>query len=97
MTSHITQKFREAFNRLPKTIKKQAKETFRLFNQNPYHPSFHFKRIHSTRPIFSLRITKDCRAVGIQQNNQVIWFWIGSHNDYDNLLKQIRPAGKKFF
>lgn len=46
MKSHITQKFRDAFDKLPKAIKKQAKEAFKLFNQNPYHPSLHFKKIH---------------------------------------------------
>ncbi|MGM0368754.1 MAG: hypothetical protein ACQEP2_09370 [Actinomycetota bacterium] len=44
--------------------------------------------------MFSLRISKDYPAVGIQQNNQIIWFWLGSHNDYDNLLKKIRSADK---
>lgn len=42
--------------------------------------------------IFSLRITKDYRAIGIQEDERIIWFWIGSHGDYDKLVKQLRKA-----
>jgi len=52
----------------------------------------HFKRIHSTKPIFSIRITKDYRAIGVQQEDEIIWFWIGSHSDYDNIVNQLRIA-----
>ncbi len=48
------------------------------------------KRVHSKMPIFSVRITKDYRAVGIQKDGEMIWFWIGSHGDYEKLLRQIR-------
>jgi hypothetical protein len=75
---------------LPGEIKKEAKEAYKLFVVDPYHPSLHFKRVHSRRPIFSLRVTKDYRAVGILQNEEMIWFWIGSHSEYDKLLKQLR-------
>jgi hypothetical protein len=29
------------------------------------------------------------RAVGARDGGTVIWFWIGSHADYDNLPKQL--------
>jgi len=92
MISITSDRFWKCYKVLPEQIRKEAKKAYRIFKNNPYHPSLHFKRIHSNRPIFSLRITKDYRALGILQNNEIIWFWIGSHNDYDNLLKQIRPA-----
>ncbi|MHB1377219.1 MAG: ParE family toxin-like protein [Candidatus Humimicrobiaceae bacterium] len=96
MTSITSDRFWKCYRELPEQIKKEAKKAYGEFKKNPYHPGLHFKRIHSTRPIFSLRITKDYRVVGIQQNNQVIWFWIGSHGDYDNLLRQLRDANEKF-
>ena len=89
MISHITQKFREAFNRLPKTIKKQAKEAFHLFNQNPYHPSFHFKRVHRSKAIYSVRISRDYHAVCVRNGDEITWFWIGSHKDYEELLSHL--------
>ncbi|MBI4633857.1 MAG: hypothetical protein HY742_08190 [Deltaproteobacteria bacterium] len=92
MISQTTDRFWKCYRGLPEQIRKEEKEAYKRFKKNPYHPSLHFRRIHSTRPIFSLRITKDYRAVGIQQDNQIIWFWIGSHGDYDNLLKQLRTS-----
>ncbi|MCL4417542.1 MAG: hypothetical protein M1365_12760 [Actinobacteria bacterium] len=92
MISITSDHFWKCYKVLPEQVRKEAKKAYRIFKNNPYRPSLHFKRIHSTRPIFSLRITKDYRALGILQNNEIIWFWIGSHNDYDNLLKKIRPA-----
>jgi hypothetical protein len=92
MTSRTTDAFWKCYKVLPEQTRKEAKKAYRTFKKNPYHPSLHFKRIHSTRPIFSLRITRDYRAIGIQRDKQIIWFWIGSHGDYDNRLKQLRTV-----
>lgn len=86
MNSKTTSRFRKCYSVLPGEIKKQAKGSYKLFIKNPYHPSLHFKRVHSHRPIFSVRISMDYRAVGIQQNNEIIWFWIGSQREYEKLL-----------
>jgi len=29
---------------------------------------------------------------GIQEDERIMWFWIGSHGDYDKLVKQLRKA-----
>jgi len=92
MISRTTDRFWKCYRELPENIRKEAKKAYKTFNKNPYHPGLYFKRIHSTRPIFSIRITKDYRAVGIQQEGQIIWFWIGSHADYDKLIKQLRTV-----
>ncbi len=88
MNSQTTIRFWKCYTALPDQTKKRAKETYSLFNSNPYHPSLHFKRVHSHRPIFSVRISKDYRAIGVLQNDIMIWFWIGSHSDYDKLLQE---------
>jgi hypothetical protein len=69
---------------------KQVKQAHKLFLRDPYYSSLYFKRVHSTRPIFLIRITRDYRAVGILQDNEIIWFWIGSHSEYSKLLKRLR-------
>jgi hypothetical protein len=92
MTSRTTDAFWKCYQSLSLQTKKEARKAYKAFKKDPYHPGLHFKRVHSTRPIFSLRITKDYRAVGIQDDKQIIWFWIGSHGDYDNLLKQLRTV-----
>ncbi len=51
MNSHITDKFQKAFAELPADVQKQARQAYRLFIENPHHPSLRFKPIHPTRPI----------------------------------------------
>jgi hypothetical protein len=90
--SKTTDRFWKSYEQLPVEIKKQAREAYHLFQEDPYYPSLHFKRIHSARPVFSVRISKNYRAVGILQENEIIWFWIGSHSEYDKLVKSMRSA-----
>ena len=66
-------------------VQKQAREAYQLFKQNPYHPGLHFKRIDPKEPIYSVRVTLGYRAVGRYEGDTIIWFWIGSHADYDRL------------
>jgi len=92
MNSATTERFWKCYAALPEQVKVQAREAYALFANNPYYPSLHFKRIHSARPIFSVRVSIDYRAVGIVQGDEITWFWIGSHAEYDDLLKRVRRA-----
>ena len=92
MISHTTQRFRKLLAQLPKEIQKQAREAYLQFEKDPYHPGLRFKRVHSKRPIYAVRISRDYRALGIQNDNEIIWFWIGSHSDYDKMLREMRSA-----
>jgi len=50
-----------------------------------------FKKVHPSKPIYSVRITLSWRALGIREDkNTMTWFWIGSHEEYNNLVKQLR-------
>jgi mRNA-degrading endonuclease RelE of RelBE toxin-antitoxin system len=86
--SHTTTQFRRAFAKLPESVQKQTREAYRKFQQDPGHPSLRFKKVHSELPIYSARISKDYRAVGQLEGDAVIWFWVGSHAEYDKLLSQ---------
>lgn len=87
MNSRTTTKFWRLYDKLPKEIKAQAKKNYKLFREDPTHPGLFFKKVHPQQPIFSIRISKDYRAIGIKDANNIIWFWIGSHSDYDKLLQ----------
>ena len=89
MKSHITADFRKAYSALPNSIRQQARKAYKLFSDNPNHPSLHFKPIHSRQPIYSVRINRDFRAVGIREEDTIIWFWIGSHDDYIKLISRL--------
>jgi hypothetical protein len=84
--SRTTRRFREAFAALPEQIQRQARAAYRLFERDPFHPSLRFKPIHPTRPIYSARVSADYRAVGVRERGEVVWFWIGSHADYNRLV-----------
>jgi hypothetical protein len=88
MKSKTTREFRKAFARLPRRIQTEARDAFKVFLEDPQHPSLRFKRVHSTRPIFSVRITIDYRALGVRDEDTMVWFWIGGHEDYDKLLSK---------
>lgn len=89
MNSHTTNKFRKLFADLPADAQKQARQAYRLFIENPNHPSLHFKAIHPTRPIYSARVGLDYRAV-VRDGNDIVWYWIGSHADYDKLIQMFK-------
>ena len=89
MISHTTQAFRTAFAQLPAQVQEQVREAYKLFQQNPYHPSLRWKHVHHTKPIYSVRVGRGYRAVGIRDANEVIWFWIGLHAAYDQLLARL--------
>ena len=74
---------------MPPQIQAQARVAYRLFQRDPFHPSLQFKQVHSTRPIFSARVGLGHRALAVREGNEVIWFWIGSHAEYDKLLARL--------
>lgn len=88
MKSTTTTQFHKLFARLPEQAQKQAREAYRQFKQNPYHPSLHFKQVHPSQPIYSIRVSLDYRAVGEKEGDEITWFWIGTHSDYDKLISQ---------
>jgi len=87
VTSRATPRFWAAYHELPLDIRNAAQKAYRLFRDNPQHPSLQFKRVHDREPIYSVRVTGAYRAVGLLEHEEVTWFWIGSHADYDRLLK----------
>lgn len=75
--------------KLPRGVQNQATDSYNLWRENPNHPSLRFKKIHSALPIYSVRISKSYRAIGKLEDDTLIWFWIGNHDDYDQLINQL--------
>ena len=82
MKSVITKSFRDLLSQLPIDIQEKANDAYLQFQQNVNHPSLRFKKVHSSLPIYSVRITKNYRAVWQLDEDVVIWFWVGSHMEY---------------
>ena len=89
MNSRTTIEFRKLFADLPEQVKEQTRAAYRQFKEDPSHPSLRFKKVHPDLPIYSARITKNYRAVGQLDGDTVIWFWVGSHAEYDKFLGQL--------
>jgi hypothetical protein len=60
-----------------------ARKNYRLWLENPRHGSIHFKRVGK---FWSARVTTDYRALAIDIPEGYVWFWIGSHDDYERML-----------
>lgn len=89
MKSFTTRQFRQLFASLPNRIQRQARQAYRLFRQDSWHPGLHFKRVHDVPPIYSARVGIGYRAVGVLDGDHIAWFWIGSHAEYDRLLESL--------
>ena len=88
MISYLTDDFINLFGKLPNEIKVLARKSYQKWKVNPYHPSLQFKKVHTIEPIWSVRISRGWRVLGLREENEIYWFWIGSHNDYKKFLKQ---------
>ena len=89
MRSRATPRFWAAYRELPSEIQVAAQKAYRLFREDPTHPSLQFKKVHDREPIYSVRVTGAYRVVGLLEKDEVTWFWIGSHADYDRILKKL--------
>jgi len=58
--------------------------TFNFLKSDPHHPSLHFKRIGR---YWSARAGLHYRALAVEIEEGLLWFWIGSHAEYDRLIK----------
>lgn len=83
MKSATLPSFWAEYQGLNSLIKAGARKAYRLWVENPFHPSLHFKCINSEEGIWSLRITRSHRALGVLEGDTVTWFWIGNHDEYE--------------
>ena len=89
MKSRTTTEFRKLFADLPEQVKEQTRTAYRQFKEDPSYPSLRFKKVHPELPIYSARISKNYRAVGQLDGDTAIWFWVGTHAEYDQLLDRL--------
>jgi hypothetical protein len=62
------------------------KVAFRLWRGNPRHPSLRFKKVGAA---WSVRIGAGYRALATLEGDVAYWFWIGTHDEYERLLKDL--------
>ena len=67
----------------------RARQSHQQWLANPNLPGLRFKKVHKSIPIYSVRVSLDIRAVGIVSGEDIIWFWIGPHDEYEAVLKKL--------
>ena len=76
--------FWQAYAKLPANVRALADKNYALLKDNPQHPSLHFKKVGR---FWSVRVGLRYRALAVEADDALVWFWIGSHADYDALIK----------
>lgn len=83
MSHLVTPQFWRHYRRLPPEVRDLADKNFQLLKADPKHPSLHFKKIGR---LWSVRVGAHYRALGLDKPEGVVWFWVGSHAEYDKML-----------
>jgi mRNA-degrading endonuclease RelE of RelBE toxin-antitoxin system len=89
MKSSVTKTFRKRLNDLPTSVQEQAAKAYALWQEDPYYPSLQFKRVSQRQPIYSARVSINYRVLGLLESDHIYWFWIGAHDEYDELLNRM--------
>ena len=76
--------FWSAYESLPTSAQRIADRNYEILKENPKHPSLHFKKIGH---YWSVRVGIHYRALAVEVEDDLLWFWIGSHTEYDRLIK----------
>lgn len=76
-------RFWDASDALPLAIRKLADANFALLKRDPRHPSLQFKKVGR---FWSVRVGLRYRALAVDGEDGYVWFWIGSHADYDRMI-----------
>lgn len=79
-----TPRFWDCFGSLPLSAQKVAKKNYKLIKENPRHPSLHFKKVGK---FWSVRASINHRALAFKDGELYIWVWIGTHEEYEYLIK----------
>jgi len=76
-------KFWRFYRKLPPEVQKLADANFALLKEDPHHPSLHFKKAGR---FWSARVGIHFRAVAVERGSDMVWFWIGRHDEYDSII-----------
>jgi len=80
--------FWQRFHSLPVDVQATARKQFALLKVNPSYPSLQFKRLggYGSRELWCARVTLNYRALAVRRTDGYLWFWIGDHKEYDQLV-----------
>jgi hypothetical protein len=71
------------YRQLPDEIRALADKNFELLRTNPRNPSLRLKKIGV---FWSARVGLRYRSLAKERSEGLVWFWIGPHDRYDQLI-----------
>ena len=77
--------FWQAYDKLPGPVRALADKNFALLKDDPQHPSLRLKKVGR---FWSARVGLRYRALAVEIDGGLLWFWVGSHADYDALARK---------
>jgi hypothetical protein len=83
VVSRAAPEFWQLYHDLPPELQAAARRAYHVFSQNPAHPGLRVERLRSDPRAWSVRVTRDVRAVALRHGDEWLWFWIGTHRDFD--------------
>lgn len=83
MKHYASSAFWSSYNALPQETRLLADKAFAMLKENPRHPALRFKKVGE---YWSARVGIHYRALAAESEDGLVWFWIGSHADYDRIL-----------
>ena len=87
LRSLLTPSFRKLYCDLPSEVQILANEKYRLFQQDPFHPSLEFE---AKGKVWTVAVGRSYRAIARRFGNDLYWVWIGSHEDYNKVLRRLK-------
>ena len=82
MIHYAAPNFWRTYHKLPEQVRALADKQFQLLKADPQHPSLHFKRVGR---FYSARVGAHYRTLAVDALDGILWFWIGSHAEYDRI------------
>ena len=83
MTHFTSPSFWELYDKLPAPIQELADKNYKLLKTNPRHPSLQLKKVGK---YLSVRVGVKYRAAAVEIQEGLLWFWIGTHAEYDHVF-----------
>jgi hypothetical protein len=83
MRHRTTPRFWGHYRSLPNEVRELADKNFQLLQRDLRHPSLQFKKIGN---LWSARVGLAHRPLAVEDGEDFLWVWIGTHDDYDRMI-----------
>jgi len=78
-----TASFWRLYHALPHDVRDRADKAFAMLKADARHPSLHLKKVGT---LWSARVSRNHRALAVEDAEGLVWIWIGTHADYERLI-----------